>query len=180
MRIARAVGSRSRLRMVGALAVGLGVAAALITMTRMVTRGEARLNGWLVDITGLADARQVGSAVIFPLHDRWVGFLVTAGCSVVLPLLPPLLIASAMVAVGRVRLSRALITFAITVVLLVLVNQLRLAVIVAAMRAWGYEAGYERSHILIGSAITTLGLAAVALLFLFALGRGQRPGQRHV
>ena len=61
-------------------------------------------------------------------------------------------------------------------VLLVLVNQIRLAIIVVSMRAWGYETGYERSHVLIGSAVTTLGLAAVAIVFLLALGAGRRPG----
>jgi exosortase/archaeosortase family protein len=169
--------SRSVLRIIGVLAAGLIAAGGLIVFSRTVTRGEAQLNGWLVHATGLANAHPVGSAVIFPLHGRWVGFLVTAGCSVVLPLLPPLLIASALVAVGRVRLWRAVLTFAVTIALLVVVNQIRLAVIVAAMRAWGYETGYERSHILIGSAITTLGLAAVAIIFLLALGAGNRPGE---
>jgi hypothetical protein len=74
-----------------------------------------------------------------------------------------------------------MLTVAATTVLLAAVNQLRLAIIVASMRLWGYEAGYERSHILIGSAVTTLGLAAVVALFVFALAGGRRPhpGARH-
>jgi exosortase/archaeosortase family protein len=80
-----------------------------------------------------------------------------------------------LVAVGRLSLARAFVAAGVAAVLLVAVNQLRLAVIVASMRLWGYQAGYERSHVLIGSAVTTLGLVAVALLFMLLLGPGRRP-----
>lgn len=166
----------NRFRAVVAVAVGVGSAAGLVAFIRTITYGEAQVNSWLVDAIGLADSRSIGAAVVFPSDGRWIGFLVSAGCSAALPMVPPLLIASMFVAVGRVSWRRALTTTVATAALLVVVNQIRLAVVVASMRGWGFELGYQRSHVLIGSAITTVGLVLVALLFVIALGRGHRRG----
>jgi exosortase/archaeosortase family protein len=164
----------SRVRVVSALTLGVVGAAGLLFFIQSITRSEARVNGWLVSALGLADAQSVGSAVIFPSDGRWIGFLVTAGCSVALPMLPPLLVASMFLAAGRVSWGRGAFTTGATALLLGAVNQLRLAVVVISMRAWGFEVGYERSHVLIGSAITTTGLVAVTLMFVVVLGGGRR------
>jgi exosortase/archaeosortase family protein len=172
---------RTWARTVVVMSTGFVLAGALIFAVRDIARGEAQINGWLVTVTGLATAHPVGSAVIFPLDGRWVGFVITAGCSAAVPLVAPLLVASGLVAVGRVNWLRAALTVAATTFLLIVVNQLRLSIIVASMRAWGYETGYQRSHILIGSAVTTLGLGLVTVLFIVFLASGRRPSSvRHV
>ena len=80
------------IRAVAAGLLGLTVAAALIGDIAGVTRWEAMVNGWLMRMFGVTDAHHVGSAVVFPDQGRWVGFVITGGWSVVLPLLPPILI----------------------------------------------------------------------------------------
>ncbi|MFF3855576.1 hypothetical protein [Micromonospora sp. NPDC002575] len=135
---------------------------------------EAWTNARLVRATGMADATSIGAAVTFPLGHRWVGFTVTTGCSVALLLIPPFAVAGFLVAFRRVGLGRAVLSVATAVGLLAAVNQVRFGAVVAAMQAWGFEAGYQRSHVLIGSAITMLGLIAVAILFAVLVGRGGR------
>jgi exosortase/archaeosortase family protein len=154
--------------------IGAALAAVMLWRWHDVASLEAWLNAHLVDAVGLADATSIGAAVIFPLDQRWVGFMVSTGCSVALLLIPPLLLASVMVGFRRVSLVRAVTAVAMAVLLLVTVNQIRLASVVVAMQAWGFQRGYERSHVLIGSAITTAGLVAVTILFAVLLGRSRR------
>jgi hypothetical protein len=61
---------RGRLRAALAVLAGIALSGALILAARSVTRTEATINGWLVNVSGLADARPLGSAVIFPLGGR--------------------------------------------------------------------------------------------------------------
>ncbi|MFK3980693.1 hypothetical protein ACI2K4_10000 [Micromonospora sp. NPDC050397] len=169
------------------LRTGLGILTGLAVSVLMLWRWhdvasvEAWLNAQLVAAFGLADACSIGSAVVFRLDQRLVGFGVTAGCSVALLLVPPLLMAAFFLGIRRVTWSRALVSSAIAVVLLVLVNQIRLAAVVGSMRLWGFQTGYERSHVLIGSAITTGGLIVIGVLFVVVLTGGRRrrrPGHR--
>ncbi|WKU03374.1 hypothetical protein [Micromonospora sp. HUAS LYJ1] len=157
-----------------------GVALGLVLFRRWhdVAVVEAWLNAHLVSAVGLADTTSVGAAVTFPLHRQWVGFLVSTGCSVSMLLIPPCFLASLLVGFRRLTLSRAAITVGLAVTMLTAVNQIRLAAVVAAMRMWGFEVGYQRAHVLIGSAISTLGLIAVAIIFLLFVGRSRRPGRR--
>ncbi|TDB88918.1 hypothetical protein E1091_14995 [Micromonospora fluostatini] len=154
---------------------GVAVGVALFRRWHDVAVAEAWLNARLVSFTGLADTSSVGAAVIFPLDERWVGFLVSTGCSVAMLLIPPFVLAALLVGFRRVTFPRAAVAVALAVVLLVVVNQVRLAAVVAAMRMWGFEVGYQRSHVLIGSAISTIGLILVAILFLLLVGRAGRP-----
>ncbi|GIG88500.1 hypothetical protein [Plantactinospora endophytica] len=166
-------GRPSRLRLVLAALVGVGAAGAVAANLRWIAGGEAWLSARFVDGLGLAEARSSYSTVIFPLDERWVGFMVTLGCSVGLLLIPPVALAAFLMFVGRVSVSRATVCCAVTAVLLVAVNQLRLAAVVGSMRLWGFEQGYERSHVLIGSVITTLGVVGSAILFVVLLTRGR-------
>ncbi|MFC5924326.1 hypothetical protein [Micromonospora vulcania] len=156
---------------------GLAVASATLWRWHDIASAEAWLNARLVKITGLANADSIGAAVIFPLDHRWVGFMVSSGCSVAMLLIPPIVLASTLVGFRRISISRGLNALAIAVVLLVTVNQLRLAAVVVSMRTWGFRLGYERSHVLIGSAITTVGLIAVAILFVVLVSRSRRHGR---
>lgn len=155
-------------------AVGAALAVALFWRWHDVATGEAWLNARLVRSTGLAETSSIGAAVVFPLDQRWVGFTVTTGCSVALLLMPPFALAAVLVGFRRLNMPRAAVSVLAAVVLLVVVNQVRLAAVVAAMQAWGFEEGYQRSHVLIGSAISMLGLIAVTILFALMIGRSTR------
>ncbi|MEU6078405.1 hypothetical protein [Micromonospora sp. NPDC047074] len=150
---------------------GVALGALLLRRWHDVAVAEAWLNARLVSATGLADTNSVGAAVVFRLDERWVGFLVSTGCSVAMLLIPPFVLAALLVGFRRVTFPRAVTAVALAVALLVTINQLRFASVVLAMRTWGFEVGYQRSHVLIGSAISTLGLIAVAILFLMLVGR---------
>ncbi|MGW0217507.1 hypothetical protein ACWDXH_24255 [Micromonospora chokoriensis] len=158
---------------VGAL-VGVAIAAATLWRWHDIASAEAWLNAHLVNAVGLADAKSIGAAVIFPLDQRWVGFMVSSGCSVAMLLIPPIVLASTLIGFRRITLSRGLNALAMAVVLLVTVNQLRLAAVVVSMQTWGFRLGYERSHVLIGSVITTAGLIAVTILFVVLVSRTKR------
>ncbi|MEN3615646.1 hypothetical protein [Plantactinospora sp. ZYX-F-223] len=170
-------GRHNRGRLLLAALAGIAAAAVVAANLRRIAGGEAWLSARFVDALGLADARSSYSTVIFPLDQRWVGFMVTLGCSVGLLLIPPTALAAFLVLIRRVSVLRASVCCAITALLLVAVNQLRLAAVVGSMRLWGFEQGYERSHVLIGSVITTLGLVGSAILFVMLLTRG-RPLRR--
>jgi hypothetical protein len=55
------------------------------------------------------------------------------------------------------------------------VNQLRFAVIAWSMRTWGFVDGYERSHIFLGTLVSTLGVLAGLLLLLRQVTHERRP-----
>ncbi|SCF11526.1 hypothetical protein [Micromonospora chokoriensis] len=158
---------------VGAL-VGVAIAVATLWRWHDIASAEAWLNAHLVNAVGLADTKSIGAAVIFPLDQRWVGFMVSSGCSVAMLLIPPIVLASTLIGFRRITVSRGLNALAMAVVLLVTVNQLRLAAVVVSMQTWGFRLGYERSHVLIGSVITTAGLIAVTILFVVLVSRTKR------
>lgn len=157
--------------------VGVAIAVATLWRWHDIASGEAWLNAQLVNAVGLADTRSIGAAVIFPLDERWVGFMVSSGCSVAMLLIPPIVLASTLVGFRRISMARGLNALALAIVLLVSVNQIRLAAVVVSMQTWGFRLGYERSHVLIGSVITTVGLIAVTILFVVLVSRTKRvPG----
>jgi hypothetical protein len=170
--VARVGRGRLVLSAVVAAVIGIALCAVLLTHTWNVARIEAWLNGTLMDALGLTGARAVGAAVIFPLNNYYVGFLITPGCSIVYPAIAPLVAVMAMVAARRIGLVRGLMVGTAAIALLVTVNQIRLAAVVASIQAWGFELGYQRSHVLLGSTVSTLGMIGVAMLFVLMLGRG--------
>ncbi|MDG4786351.1 hypothetical protein O7626_10490 [Micromonospora sp. WMMD1102] len=169
------------LRPVLGVAVGAAAAGAVAANLGAIAGAEAWLSARFVSLLGLAEARSTYSTVVFPLDRRLVGFMVTLGCSVGLLLIPPVALTALLVFLGRVGLLRATVCCALTAAVLTAVNQLRLAAVVVSMRLWGFETGYERSHILIGSVITTLGVVAGTILFVTILTRGRTfRGAAHV
>jgi exosortase/archaeosortase family protein len=170
--------ARSWLRAVAILGIGASLCTLLLMRTREITRIEAAFTGSVFEAVGLTPARAVGAAVIFPLDDYYAGFLITPGCSIIYPTLIPLVAVLGMMVVGRVNLVRGLIIGAASIGLLIVVNQVRMATVVLSMRAWGFELGYERSHVLFGSTISTLGMVGVAIIFALMLMRVYKPRHR--
>jgi exosortase/archaeosortase family protein len=169
-------GHRDLARTVTALVAGAVVVATIIFKVRDIARTEAVVSSWLIRFTGLADSRTVGTAVIYQLGHRWVGFAITGGCSVALLMIPPFILTSVLISLQRVSWVRGVVAVVGSVVLLAFVNQVRLFIIASAMQWWGFKTGYERSHVLIGSGITTIGIALVTIIFLIAITR--QPGRR--
>jgi exosortase/archaeosortase family protein len=150
----------------GLAAAGLAVAVLLVAAQAQIRRGEALGSAALLSLLRIAPARSFGTAVTFPAQGRYVGFTVAAGCTAALLIVPFVLVAVVLLLAGRVRPGRAVATVAVFAVVVTLINQLRLLVIAEAMRAWGYPKGFDRSHVLLGTIVSTIGVAGGLLLFL--------------
>ena len=167
MTAAVAVGARSdRPLKAGLAALAAGAALLLVLSQLQVRRLEAAASAALVNVLGVAPADSLGTAVTFPAKGRLVGFTVAPGCTAALLVAPFFLVAGVLLAAGRVKPRRAAATVATFAAVVVVVNQLRLLVIAAAMRTWGYPVGFDRSHVLMGSFVSTVGVAGGLLLFL--------------
>jgi exosortase/archaeosortase family protein len=145
------------------------VAVALVLEQSAIRPFEARLSAMILAVTRLASAKSVGTVVAFPLGSRGAGaYSITTGCTVVLLLSPFFFIAGALVASGRTSIARGLATMGAVGLALVAVNQARFMVVAASMRVWGFRLGFERSHVFLGTVVSTLGVLAALLAFIWS------------
>ena len=162
-------------RWVRALAATSVVAAAvaIVVLQRDVRELEAATSSALVSSIGL-DGGRIGTAVMFQLEGRWVGYALSAGCSVAYILAPLYLVIAGLLGAARLTVRRGLGCFVLLTALLFTVNQARFAVIGLSMRQWGFETGYERSHIFLGTFISTIGVVFGLLIVVSFMTRGPR------
>jgi len=147
-------------------AAAAAVAVLLVVGQEQVRRAEAAGSAALVNLLQVAPADSLGTAVTFPAKGRLTGFTVAPGCTAALLVVPFFLVAGLLLLAGRVQPSRATATVAVFAAVVTFVNQLRLLVIAISLRAWGYPEGFDRSHVLMGSFVSTVGVAGGLLLFL--------------
>jgi exosortase/archaeosortase family protein len=157
---------RTRPSNLGFAAAALTLSVALVAGQEHVRRAEAVSCAFLLDLLRIAPADSIGTAVTFPAQGRYVGFTVAPGCTAALLIVPFVLLAGVLLLARRVAPSRAIATVAVFAAVVALINQLRLIVIAVSMRGWGYPEGFERSHVLLGSVVSTIGVAGGLLLFL--------------
>lgn len=151
------------------LAVALVAGALLLVLAAHPVRvAEAFVQAGLLRVVQI-DARPVESVVQVGHDGGWFGLAITAGCSVG-PLLAVFLVGAAPFVWWRdLPVGRVVRAFIQLGVVLFLANQVRILVIVLAMRGWGVERGYEVSHVFVGSAITTVGFVLGAVLLVRGL-----------
>jgi|SRR5579884_900986 len=137
---------------------------------------EAAVSAWVIRLLRVRPAHSLGPNVIFPLGHRWVGFALTLSCSSALLIVPFVVIAAVLLAFQRVPRARALVALAVASAILFAVNQLRLVVIAASMLWWGFVTGYQRSHVLLGTALSTIGVIVGIIIFVWMLV--EDPGRR--
>jgi hypothetical protein len=170
-------GDAVRALLVALVVVGAGVE--LILGQHAIRSVEASVAAALAATLGVVPAHSLGTAVVFPLDQRFVGFSLTAGCTASLLAAPFCLIAAGLVATRRISVARGLFTLGLVSAVLFAVNQLRLLVIAASMRLWGFTTGYNRSHVLLGSLVSSIGLVIGLLLFVLAMVYERRAQERH-
>ena len=157
----RAAGPRRRLV---ALAL-VATAVALFVFARPVRLVEAWTQTRLLELGGI-DAQQIGTAVLVDVQGRLAGISLAAGCSIG-PLLAVMLVCCApFVWFRSLSVTRVALSVAQLAAVLVLANEIRIAAIILSMREWGFERGYDFSHVFLGSAITTVGFVLGAVLFV--------------
>lgn len=143
----------------------VGTALLMLAFARPVRIGEAWLQAMLLRAFDL-NSEHVQTAVLLLIDGRRVGLSLTTGCSIG-PLLSVFLIAAApFVWYRRFSLQRLATSVLVLAAVLVVANQVRIAVIVASMRKWGFVEGYQVSHVFFGSAITTVGFVAGVVVFI--------------
>lgn len=160
-------------------AASVAAAVVLLAVQERFRRVEASTCASLLRLLHIAPADSLGTAVTFPARDRFVGFTVAPGCTAALLIAPFLVVTGVLLFAGRVPPRRALATVSAFAAVVAMVNQLRLLVISISMRHWGYPDGFERSHLLLGSVVSTIGVAGGLLLFLrMVVPRQERTGRR--
>ena len=172
---ASASGQLARLVRITSAASLAGAGVAVINEQSMVRGLEARTGADLARAVGLVPARAIGSAVVFPLHGRFVGYTVTEGCTVAFLVAPFFVIAALLIASRRTPPRRGLGALAVLTVVFFIVNQARLFVVAASMHLWGFRPGYERSHVFVGTTLSTIGAVVGLLLFVRLLASGGSP-----
>lgn len=149
---------------------GVGVAVDQVRVRAL----EAWLSAGLAKGLDVVQAEPFGSAVVFPLDGRQVGFSITPGCSVAFLLPFFFVVAAALLAFERITPRRSVVTIVAVSAVLFAVNQVRLLIVSASMQGWGFETGYERSHILLGTLASTIGVVLGVFLFLYLVTRPSR------
>jgi hypothetical protein len=151
----------------GVLAV---VAIAMLVMQQVVRRVEATLSAGVLRVLHIRSAESLGVSVVFPLRGHFVGYTLSVGCSAALLIIPFVLVSAGLLGTGRVPLRRCLQSLGMVTVILIVVNQMRFLVIAASMVLWGFRVGYERSHVFFGTLLSTVGVVAGVIVFIFMLG----------
>ncbi len=163
-----------------------GLAAAVLAENQHVRGFEAWLASHIVAAgAGTATNYSARLAVVWftvSTHGSTqtvAGLQITAECTVALLIPPFLLMTGIAVWLRRKPSAWPLVALAVSVALLVLVNQLRLLAVVWFIQGMGMRAGYYWGHTMVGSLITILGLAATLLVYApLIVSRGGASGRR--
>lgn len=157
------------------LALPLLTGAALIVWQQAFFRIVETTVGqrWLGLVMG-GDLRQAKDVLVFPWSvPPFAGLRVGPECTVAL-LISPLIVVGALLLALSVRFSiaRLLTGLLIGSVLLMLINQVRIAVIALSIQHYG-TTGYEISHKFVGTLMGLVGFT-LALLVMLKVGAGMR------
>jgi exosortase/archaeosortase family protein len=161
--------------------VAAGTVAAVVAVLaggRWLRLAEAAVSEQVARAVGTHDVQRIGTAVTFDLDGRAVGYGITLGCTVAFLLVPFLLAAGLVLTLQRASAPRTLAALGAAVAVVALTNQVRLLVILCGIRALGLERGYSATHVLVGTAVSTVGVVSAALLFLAVVTRGARGVRR--
>lgn len=157
-------------------AVLVSVAAVLVAFLHVFQSIEALLAAQLYS-GGTPTSADYGRAIVFFGLSRPGGFglRITPECCSALLIVPIALVAAGLLTRPRVRWQRVLLGFAIASVLLMASNQLRIGVIAWASHRFGFGAGFEWSHAVLGSLISLV-FAVGALAVLVRVSLHESPG----
>ena len=153
----------------------------LLVGATYVREFESAVSMHMVRLLGGHDAVRYGSTVIFGVKGVLTGYTLTLGCTASFLVLPFFAATAALLVIRRVPIRRATLSLLLAVLVILVFNQLRLLTIAAGMTLWGPDAGYSRTHVLLGTLISTTGIITAAYAYLTVLLRGTftRSAVRH-
>jgi exosortase/archaeosortase family protein len=156
---------RRRLRLAGAASLAV-IGVVMLWLQASIRVAEASLAGhWFPAVlTGWVGTSH--DVVFFSrLHGSMIGIRITSECTVALLTGPLCLLAAALIAFAHTQWRRSLTGLLAGLLIVIAVNQIRLAIIAIAMQHWGMS-GYEVSHKFVGTLIALAGFAVAALAML--------------
>lgn len=152
----------------------LGIAAALIIWQRWYRTVEMMLAGGVIRLftsDGVYVAAQRQSVYFGLGSDTPFGLRMSPECTSAFLLLPLLLVGAVMI-VLRPRVTRqVLFALGVSVVALVLVNQLRMLLLVGLIDWLGTDRGYYLGHTMFGSLVSVIGGAGALVMFVWLATR---------
>ncbi len=171
--------SRFPLR-VAVLAV-IAVAVGLVLAERAYRVFEVQFAGAILRIITTSGVFVAGEreTVYFGLSgDTPLGLRMTPECSSAFMLLPLLLVTAAMLYFRPRNAKRLFTSLAISAVVVILVNQMRILAIFGLVNWLGVDEGYYWGHTLLGSMVSVLGGAIALVLFVWLSTRKPRAERR--
>lgn len=160
--------------------VGLAMLAGgayLIVIQDRFRQGEAAVVTMLLKPFLGSGVFQFADQFVVRLDARhYLGLQITVECTTLVLLTPVLLFSAAVLMFTRVTWPRWVLATLVGVVIVVIVNLIRIALI-AFSTLWWDEAGYEWSHVLIGTLVALVGLVGAALLMLRIMNGTRRTKQ---
>jgi exosortase/archaeosortase family protein len=153
------------LRIFGALLLA-AAGVAVIWLQGTVRDDEASIAGRWFGAVLHGKVSSAHDVVVFPWSKGpLVGLKITSECTVALLLGPLIILAGLMLAVTTIRVQRLLAGLTAGLAVVVLVNQLRLALIAVSTQHWGIS-GYDVSHKFVGTLIALAGFVTAVLLMI--------------
>ncbi|WP_033291238.1 exosortase P [Amycolatopsis jejuensis] len=154
----------------GVLAAGV----VLVLLERGYRELEVQLAGLILRVITSSGVYVAGDreSVYFGLSsDTPFGLRMTPECSSVFLLLPLLLVTAVMLWFRPQNARRLFFSLGISVIAVILVNQLRILTIVGLVNGLGTDEGYYWGHTLLGSMVSVLGGAVSLVLFVWLATR---------
>ena len=138
---------------------------------------EARVAPWTFTRFGLGPARHLDGPYFLTMGTGIpIKFSITTQCGALLLAVPLLFAAALVVRSPNVSPLRAVFAVVACGLLLVTANQLRLVMIGACARWFGFQQGFPLGHLVIGSLFSLLAIASSVIGFLRTVrGRGRIP-----
>ena len=160
------VDGESRWRRVAGAAALVALGIVMFVNQSWIREGEARLAGDWFGVILHGSATSSHNVVFFPwLRRSEVGMRITAECTVAILTAPLCIVAAALLLFARARWTRLVGGLAVGLLILVGVNQLRLALIAISMQHWGMS-GYDVSHKFLGTVLALAGFVFGVLSML--------------
>lgn len=157
-------------------AVAVWMAVDNATFRRLEAHALAPLAGW---VTGRHGAVTTQSRVYFALGTpRAFGLQITSECTSALLLIPLFVMMGSFAIFTRLSLRRQFVAVCAGTALILGVNAVRVAGIAWATWKYGFNPGYQLSHVFVGSAFSLIGFVGAMLVALWILVRNSRSGGR--
>lgn len=165
----------SSLPRVSAAAVLVGASTLLLVFQTVFRGWEAQLASVLFSAGTPTSANSERATVYFGLGQPGAfGLRITPECSAAFIIAPLALIGAAMLWRQRIAVSRVLFGVGVAALLVALSNQLRVGMIAWLIESFGLQDGYRWGHLVVGSIVSLLFLAASLVLLVWIVSASPR------